>query len=508
MITLDLKSLWADIIRKLEPLIQRAMLITWFKDTVILGREEGKLIIGLPLPMFLNWHMEHYKDLILKAAKELDPAIEQIVYTVDISLREGDPRVFDVLALFPVPKRRKLPGRPEVRVAEGLTGKILNPRYTLDRFIVGSSNRLAHAASLAVAAQPGGKYNPLFIYGGVGLGKTHLLQGTGNELLHSQPQAVVLYTTSEEFTNQVIEAIKTQKMEQFRRRYRQVDMLIIDDVQFFASKERTQEEFFHTFNTLLESGKQLVISSDRPPKELHNVLDDRLCSRFERGMITDVQMPDFETRAAILTERAKEYEIFLDRTVVQFIAQHVTDSVRTLEGILMQAVAQYELEHRMPTVRSITEILQKLARDPHAKEDEVGFITPEQRAVRLEDVLEGVSRFYAVSLQDMLGHSRVREILLPRQIAMYIARKHLRVSLGQLGERFSGRDHSTVLHSIQKIDLLLNQDPHLLREIHTIEREMGVAPRPASSHTGADVTDRSPQPHVGQPCAADAGAAS
>ena len=471
------KSLWTSILKKLEVNISRAMLITWFKDTGILGREEGKLIIGLPLPMFLNWHLEHYKEMTLKVAREIDPAIEQIVYKVDIGLRDSPERIVDILMLFPERRQRKLPGRQEVRMGEGLTGKILNPRYTLDNFVVGASNRLAHAASLAVASQPGGKYNPLFIYGGVGLGKTHLLQGVGNALLHNDPKAIVLYTTSEEFTNQVIEGIRHQKIEQLRRRYRQVDMLIIDDIQFFASKERTQEEFFHTFNTLLEGSRQVVISSDRPPRELHNVLHDRLRSRFERGMIADVQMPDYETRVVILAERAKEYEIFLDQRVIEFIAEHVTDSVRSLEGILMQAVALFELEHQMPTVKSITEIMQKLACDPHknaAKEETIGFDVPVQRATRFEDILEGVSRYYSISIQDMVGDSRVRQILIPRQIAMYLGKKYLRMSSVQLGERFSGRDHSTVLHAVNKIEKKLQSDTQLLREIRAIQQEVGV----------------------------------
>lgn len=470
----ECKPLWAQILEKLESQIQRAMLITWFKDTAILGKDEGKLIVGLPLPMFLNWHLEHYKELTLKTVQELDPSIQQIVYQVDISLREGDPRVLDLLTLFPARKPRKLPGRMEVRLAEGLTGKMLSPRYTLDSFVVGSSNRLAHAASLAVAAQPGGKYNPLFIYGGVGLGKTHLLQGVGNEILRTNPRSLVLYTTSEAFTNEVIEAIKGQKMEQLRRRYRDVDVLMIDDIQFFAGKERTQEEFFHTFNTLLEAGKQAVISSDRPPQELHNVLHDRLRSRFERGMIADVQMPDYETRVAILTERAKEYEILLDRKVIEFIAEHVTDSVRSLEGILMQAVAQYELEHRMPTVSSIAEIFRKLARDAGEGKEEVGYESPPARAPRFEEILEGVSRYYSVPLQDILGQSRVRGVLIPRQVAMYIGRKRLRMSLVKVGELFSGRDHSTVLHSVRKIEREVQHDPQLLREINAIEKEVGV----------------------------------
>ncbi len=472
------KSLWSSILKALGPQVSRAEMITWFKDTAVLGQDEGKLIVGLPLPMFLNWHLEHYKEVTLQASRSQDKSIEQVVYHVDNSLKDDDTRTIDILKLFPEKKKgRKLPKKPEVKLSMGLKGKMLNPRYTLDTFVVGPCNRMAHAAALSVSSQPGGKYNPLFIYGGVGLGKTHLLQAVGNELLRANPEASVLFTTSEEFTNQVVEAIKHQKMEGLRRKYRQVDMLIVDDIQFFASKERTQEEFFHTFNTLLESSRQVVVSSDRPPQELHDLLQDRLRSRFERGMVADVSLPEFETRLAIVTERAQEYEIFFDHKVLSFIAQHVTDSIRSLEGILMQAVAQYELEQRLPTVNSIAEIMQKLSRSPQQgeEESEVGFEAPPQRALRFEKVLEGVSSYYGVSIQEIVGTSRVQEIMIPRQIAMYLSKKHLRMSLSTIGERFSGRDHSTVIHSVRKIEKNYKTDPMLLREIHAIEREVGVA---------------------------------
>lgn len=471
------KTLWTSILKKLEPTLQRAMVITWFKDTAVLGKDEGQLIIGLPLPMFLNWHLEHYKDQILKVAKEIDPSVEKIVYHVDLSLQDDDTRAIDILKLFPDKKGRKLPNKPEVKLESGLKSKMLNPRYTLDSFVVGPSNRLAHAAALSVSAQPGGKYNPLFIYGGVGLGKTHLLQAVGNELFKNDSSATVLYTTSEEFTNQVVEAIKHQKMEQLRKRYRQVDMLIIDDVQFFAGKERTQEEFFHTFNTLLEARKQVVISSDRPPQELHNTVHDRLRSRFERGMVADVKMPDYETRLAILTDRASDYEIFFDHKVLAFIAKYSTDSVRSLEGILMQAVAQYELEQRMPTENSIAEIMCKLSKDPEKQketEETIGFDFPEKRAPRLEDILEKVSSYYSVPIQEIVGTSRIRQNLIPRQIAMYLCSRYLQMSLERVGERFSGRDHSTVIHSIKKIKNRIQEDPRLIREINAIERGLGV----------------------------------
>ncbi len=467
-----LKDLWLEILKLIEPKVQRSQFITWFKDTAALGCEEGNLVVGLPLPMYLNWHIEHYRTLTLECARAVDAGMRQIVYKVDTGLKDNPARVFDLLKYFPEQRRRKLPGKQEVKLAEGLISKILNPRYTLENFVIGANNRLAHAACSAVAMQPGGKYNPLFLYGGVGLGKTHLLQATGNAILKQMPRATVVYTTTEDFTNQVIEAIQHQKMEQFRNRYRRVDVLIIDDVQFLANKERTQEEFFHTFNALYEERKQVIISADRPPKELQ--LEDRLISRFERGMIADVSAPDYETRLAILTEKAAEYQIFMDRPVLQFIAEHVTKNIRELEGILMQAVAQYELEQRMPTVRSIAEIMRKLNKDPHEEEEVVGFEPTAKRAPTFQEVLEAVSRYYSVSVQDMIGASRVTEILVPRQIVMYLGKKHLRISYVRLGELFSNRDHTTVMNACKKIDMKMQNDAQLLRAMRAIEQEIGI----------------------------------
>lgn len=470
-----LRDMWLEVLQKIQEKVPRGAFITWFKNTALLGREEGKLVVGLPLPMFLTWHMEHYRQMTLEMAQEIDPSIVEIIYNVDTALKDNPDRTIDLLEHFPEQKKRKLPGRPEVKLAEGLVSKILSPRYMLENFIVGSNNRLAHAACQAVAMNPGGKYNPLFLYGGVGLGKTHLLQATGNAILKNSPRATVVYTTTEDFTNQVVEAIQHQKMEQLRRRYRLVDVLIIDDVQFLANKERTQEEFFHTFNALYEDRKQIIISADRPPQELQ--LEDRLISRFERGMIADVSVPDYETRLAILSTKAAEYELFLDMPVLQFIAEHVTRNIRELEGILMQAVALYELEQRMPTIKSIAEIMRKLSKDPYMEEEVVGFEKPEARAATFQDVLEAVSRYYSVSVQDMLGASRVREILVPRQIAMFLGKAHLRMSYVRLGEAFSGRDHTTVMNAVEKIEAKMHHDPQLLREIRALEQELKLAGR-------------------------------
>lgn len=468
----DFTALWLSILKEVEPKLQRGEFITWFRNTAILGKEEGKLVIGLPLPMALDRHIEKFQSLILSTAKTFDETIMQIVYKVDGGLKDHPERSVDLLEHFPDQKKRKLPNKQEVRMAEGLTSKILNPRYSLENFVVGTKNRLAHAACSAVATAPGGKYNPLFIYGGVGLGKTHLLQGVGNAILQKNPRATVVYTTSEDFTNQVVEAIRTQKMEQVRKKYRQVDVLIVDDIQFFASKERCQEEFFHTFNTLYEGSKQLIISSDRPPEDLH--LEDRLISRFEKGMIADVSEPDYETRLAILQEKSNEYELFFDLSVLQFIAEHTTKNVRELEGILMQAVAQYELEQRMPTIRSIAEIMSKLNKDPHVPEEHVGFEKPERKKATLQDVMEAVSTYFSVSIDDLVGTSRVSEVLVPRQIAMFIGKQYLGVSFVRLGETFGNRDHTTVMNACKKIERKMQSDHNVLREVQTLTSELGL----------------------------------
>ena len=468
----DFTALWIQILKEVEPKVQRGEFITWFRNTAILGKEEGTLVVGLPIIMGLDRHMERYQELLLTIASEIDPSITKVVYKVDGGLEDYPERSIDLLEHFPDPKKRKLPGKQEVKMAEGITSKMFMPRYTMENFVVGTKNRLAHAACSAVAAEPGCKYNPLFIYGGVGLGKTHLLQAVGNAILQKNPKAVVVYTTSEDFTNQVVQAIAQKKMENVRKKYRQVDVLIVDDIQFFASKDRCQEEFFHTFNTLYEGSKQVIIAADRQPDDLH--LDQRLVSRFERGMIADVAEPDYETRLAILQEKAKQYELIIDLEVLQFIAEHTTKNVRELEGILMQAVAQYDLEQRMPTVGSINEIMCKLNKDPHVKEEKVGFEKAASARPSLQRVMEQVSTYYSVSIENMIGDSRKRNVMIPRQVAMFIGKTHLDITHTELGQTFGNRDHTTVMHAVSKLSQEMQADANRMREVHTILSDLGL----------------------------------
>jgi len=354
-----------------------------------------------------------------------------------------------------------------------VVSKILNPAYTLDNFITSAENRLAHAACQNVAKYPGQNYNPLFIYGGVGLGKTHLLQATGAEMIRNDPGKHVMYTSTENFVNEVVQGIRSKNMEYIRKKYRRIDTLIIDDIQFIANKEKSEEEFFHTFNALFEEGKQLIISSDRPPQEL-TLLSDRLTSRFESGMIIDVKMPDYETRLAILQNKCKDAQIFINQDVLEFIAFNINHSVRALEGVLKQAIANYELEHTAPTVKSVAAML-KTTQKKEIKM--VGFLPNDDRpkgAVTMDLLIDSVADYFTVPKSEVMGQSRVRDYTLPRQVIMYLAYAKLRMSLSKIGRALGNRDHTTVMHSIGKMKEQIKNDRQLLRDVNAITREVGI----------------------------------
>jgi len=314
----------------------------------------------------------------------------------------------------------------------------LNPKYTFDTFVVGNNNRFAHAASLAVAEAPSVLYNPLFIYGGVGLGKTHLMHAIGNEVLRNNRNANVLYVTSENFTNQLVNAIRDGSMEQFRNKYRNIDVILIDDVQFIAGKERIQEEFFHTFNTLHESGRQIVLSSDRPPKEI-KLLEDRLKSRFEWGLTADVSIPDYETRLAILRKKAANDNIIVDDEILSNIATKLESNIRELEGALNKLVATSSLTHDTISF----EMSEKAIND---------IISQKEKVISPEYIQETVCKYFNINLADLKGSRRSNDIAYPRQIAMYLCREVAQMSLPKIGDAFGKRDHTTVLHACNKID--------------------------------------------------------
>ena len=334
----------------------------------------------------------------------------------------------------------------------GFSNPTLNPKYTFDTFVVGNNNRFAHAAALAVAEAPATSYNPLFIYGGVGLGKTHLMHAIGNSILRNNRNSKILYVTSEKFTNHLINAIKDNKNEQFRTKYRNIDVLLIDDIQFIAGKERIQEEFFHTFNTLHESGKQIIISSDRPPKDIQ-LLEDRLKSRFEWGLIADISNPDYETRLAILRKKAQLDNIIIDDEILSNIANRIDSNIRELEGTLNKLIAKSSLTNTSITM----EMAEKAIND---------IVSQQEKVISSEFIQETVSKYFNISSKDLKGSKRSNDIAFPRQIAMYLCRNVAQMSLPQIGKDFGKRDHTTVMHACNKIEKEIkeNQNTKLIVE--------------------------------------------
>ena len=465
----DFKQLWLTILTAFSQKIPRSDFITWFKNTAILSQDGTSMVIGTPTVFNRDMLVKNFQQSLLETIQIILPEMQDISFVVEGFLHDKDERVLNLLTISPDPKKKNPP--QEITLVEGITSKILNPKYSLENFVVGPDNQLAHAACMAVARKPGDGYNPLFVYGGVGLGKTHLLQGTGNEILRRFPKKIVVYATSEKFTNEVIEAIRNRKGDKLREKYRQVDVLIIDDVQFLANKEQTQIEFFHTFNTLHEAHKQIIISSDRPPQEL-DLLEPRLRSRFEWGMMVDIGFPDFETRVAILQMKVQEKGIFISNDVLSFIASNVTASVRELEGVLNQAIALYELRHITPTVKSIAPMLKKL----HTNSKIVGMPdTASSDGVRtVEDIVRVVADYFKLLPEDLTGDHRQSDIVLARQIAMYVAKKYFKMTYQYIGTYFQNRIHTTVMHAVEKIEKEIETDKQLKRDINALLHDMGV----------------------------------
>ncbi|WP_024621731.1 chromosomal replication initiator protein DnaA [Metaclostridioides mangenotii] len=335
----------------------------------------------------------------------------------------------------------------------------LNPKYTFDTFVIGNSNRFAHAACVAVAESPAKAYNPLFLYGGVGLGKTHLMQAIGHHIAGQKKDSRVVYVSSEKFTNELINSIKDDKNENFRNKYRNVDVLLIDDIQFIAGKERTQEEFFHTFNTLHDANKQIIISSDRPPKDIPT-LEDRLRSRFEMGLITDIQAPDYETRTAILRKKAQMERIEVPNEVMSYIAQNIKSNIRELEGALTRVVAYSSLSNRLITQDLATEALKDIISNSQSEE------------VNIPRIKEKVSSVFNIKMEDFNSKRRTRSIAYPRQIAMYLTRELTDLSLPKIGEEFGGRDHTTVIHACDKVSKDIEADEDIKYKINKIISEL------------------------------------
>lgn len=470
---------WISVLKRLQPTIKKAPFLTWFQNTMILENKDGVITLGLPTTYARDWISNKYGLKIFQAAQELDSKIEKLEYKIDARLSD-DPQMMgvDVRKLFftETEKRvRKVNNMNEVSVSapgstERITSQMLNARYRLDNFIVGIDNRLPHAACEAVSKAPSGIYNPLYIYGGSGLGKTHLVQATGNQVLKNFPDMVVKYITAERFVTEVVEAIGKRYMKSFKEQYRNVDCFLIDDIQFFARKDSSQQELFHTFNELYDRNRQIILTSDRSPAELDG-LDERLKSRFGMGMVVELIFPDFETRVAILQQKCKEFQVILDPEVLEFIANNVKSSVRELEGVLRQIIAECDLFEKVPTIRSVAEIIKRM----NKAQKIIGYdIQEKAMAKTASDVMNIVADFYKVGVNDLTGQERHTRLMVPRQICMYLIRKELGSSYEQIGLDFGGRNHTTVMHACKKTSKRLRNDIRLIRDINAIKREMGL----------------------------------
>ena len=454
----DLQRVWAAALGEIQLGVTKANFETWFKDTTILSEEDGQYCVAVPNAFAREWLENKYRPQVRQALQHI------VGHTVDVKFvtapagsgsgRGGGgpkPGIPAVQAAVPAPQ-----GASERR--EMAVPAVLNPRYSFSTFVVGSNNRLAHAAALSVAERPGHSYNPLFVYGGSGLGKTHLMHAIGNAVQARHPRKRVAYATSEKFTNEFINAIKAQKMDEFRERYRRIDVLLIDDIQFIAGKESTQDEFFHTFNSIHEEGKQIVLSSDRPPKAIAS-LEERLRSRFEWGLIADISPPDLETRIAILRAKAEAQSVPIPPPVIDYLAQRIVSNIRELEGALTRVVAHATLNAVPVTTELAQQMLQHILQ------------SPKRPALSPEKIVEIVARYYQVPVEQLRGKARDKQIVLPRQVAMYLMREETEAPLLRIGAALGGRDHSTVLHGCEKIEREMQESDDFRREVSSL-REM------------------------------------
>ncbi len=435
-------SLWETVKCDLKGLFPDDVFQMWFEPLHCLEASEDSITLGVPNDFAAIWIHDNYLDLI---SQRLRLAAGRLVH-VGLKKTESGNGTAPARGPAPDPRGRTAPARRPLRYDERLAAtSSLNPRNTFDNFVVGQNNQLAHAAALAVAQAPAQAYNPLFIHGATGLGKTHLMHAIGHSILQRNPEAKVAYLSTEKFTNEYIHAIQENALTKFRQRYRSVDVLLVDDVQFLAGKERIQEEFFHTFNDLFESQKQIIISSDRPVTEIAT-LEARLVSRFQWGLSADIQSPDFETRVAILKTKAASLKIELPMPVIEFMAQHISKNIRRLEGALI----------KISSYAALTGKVLDLAIAEHLLKDVL--MEEAQNRLNIEGIQKRVADHYQIRHSDMTSKRRPNAIAFPRQIAMYLCRQLTRHSLQEIGEAFGGRDHGTVIHAVKTVENMMEQD--------------------------------------------------
>ncbi len=456
---MDFNELWKAVLGEIELQISKANFKTWLQNTAIIDKKDGVVTIAVPNGFTKEWLENKYHKFILRSLRNIQSDIKEVTYQIsqkqikDLDNNKKLSKEEDVIS-------KKQLDFVELNVD---TETNLNPRYDFDNFIVGPSNELAHAAAIAVTKNLGKNYNPLFIYGGVGLGKTHLIQSIGHAVKKEHPNKKIKYVTSERFTSEVVStlrsgALRPNNIDAFKKRWREIDLLIIDDIQFLAGKERTQEEFFHIFNALYDVGKQVVISSDRPPKSIQN-MEERLRSRFEGGMIADISYPDLETRIAILKAKAHEKGFQASDEAYEFIASNIKKNVRELEGALNRLIINHRDDQKEFTLVEVKKNLNSMINTP-------------KKITTFKNIIKAVAEFYDINEKDLLERSRKKEIVKPRQIIMYLLREELKSSFPFIGMKIGGRDHTTAIHACEKIKKELDSDPTLVDEINIIKEKL------------------------------------
>lgn len=462
---MNTNELWQAALGEMELKLSKANFTTWFKSTFIAQFEDGELAVAVPNAFTKTWlEKKYHKDILTSLQNITGGGIKAIIYRVETRAPEAQ----QIYISHDQGSEEETPvaftNEPSFTQSQGQsshdsTDSPLNPKHTFATFVVGKHSDMAHAASQAVAAQPGTIYNPLFVYGGVGLGKTHLLHAIGNEVIRHTPNARILYVSCERFTNEFISSVRNGLAHEFKDRYRNVDVLLIDDIQFITSKERTQEEFFHTFNALKERSKQIVISSDRPPKAIP-ALENRLLSRFESGLMADVGAPDVETRMAILESKCSEKSYPLNRDLLYYIATAIQSNVRELEGALTKVIAYHQFKNVEPTIESIMPILTSYQPASIKKN-----VTPRQ-------LIQTVAAYFDLEVEGLLGKSREKRLAFPRQIIMYLMRDEMKSSYPSIGAELGGRDHTTAMHAHDKITHAVQIDEKLQRDLELIKQRL------------------------------------
>lgn len=444
------QKLWQIVLSDIEPQLSKANFVTWFKSTYISSNKDGVVSVAVPNAFSKEWLENKYNKPIMKSLRDTSNSIKEVRYVIE---NKKPP----VISAQNITIDQKDIDETQLQFEELQVDKNtnLNPRYSFDNFVVGPSNELAHAAAVSITKKPGVLYNPLFVYGGVGLGKTHLLQAVGNTLAKEGKK--VIYITSERFTSEFIASIG-QDVQSFKNKYRNKDVLIIDDIQFIAGKEQTQEEFFHTFNELHEHNKQIILSSDRSPRSIPT-LEERLRSRFEGGMLVDIGSPNYETRVAILITKIKNKNISLPQDVLNYIANNIQKNVRELEGALNLVIASSKLNNNEATLEQTKKILAHITSKPN-------------KPISYKKVFKVVSDFYEINEKELVGKNRKREVVLPRQIAMFLMRSELKTSYPSIGDKFGGKDHTTVMYACEKIEKEMNNNNNLEQEIGLIKQQL------------------------------------